>query len=202
MHADVSKHIGQALWGAAHPALWDCAPLPFMHGLTQEPDVCTGHARLLHASFPGCKVCCIPVGKKSDFETVQKFSVAQKLLSAPAAQSWFSCPSSSLSLQHKSLLYCHKARPGFISIIHYFTSTKWLLWKSIMINSSGMWWPEPDQRHYGSRAVNKRFQLVYMCQECWRPWGPMWRTRDTQQCPDSIQHVGITMERDCGLVFF
>ena len=116
MHPNVSKHVGHALQGAAHPPLWDCAPLLFMHRLPQEPDVAAGHARHLYASFPGRKLCCIPIGKMSDFETVQTFSVAQKLPSAPAAQPWFSCPSPSLSLQHKSLLYCHKARPEFVSI--------------------------------------------------------------------------------------
>lgn len=116
MHPNISNGVGHALWGAAHAPLWDYAPLLFMHGLHQESDVATGKAHHLYASIPGCELRCIPIGKMSDFEIVQKFSVTQKLLSAPVAQPWFSCPSLSPSLQHKSPLYCHKARPEFISI--------------------------------------------------------------------------------------
>lgn len=109
------KQVGCALWSAAHPSLWDEVPALFVPGLPQE-DVAMGHAHHSYASFPGCKLFCIPIGKTSDFYAVQKFAVTQKLLSAPAAQPWFSCSSLSLSLGHKSLLYCHKASPEFISI--------------------------------------------------------------------------------------
>lgn len=44
LHLDVSKHIGHGLQGAAHPPIWDCALLLFVHGLSQDPDVATGHA--------------------------------------------------------------------------------------------------------------------------------------------------------------
>lgn len=115
-HPDDSKQVGHAIWSVAHPPLWDCVPALFMPELPQEPDVATGHAHHFYTSFPGCKLFCIPIGKMSDFHAVQKFSATQKLLSAPAAQPWFSCPSLSLSLGHKSLLYCHKASPEFISI--------------------------------------------------------------------------------------
>lgn len=130
----------------------------------------------------------------SDFETVQKSSVARKLVSASTAQPCFSCLSLSTSLQHKSLLYCHKARPAFISIfIISLTQSKCCEIPSqyIPLGCNGL-----NLIKDAGEAMSERFQLVHVCWECPISQGPAWRRiKGAQQCPDSSQHMGITMEK-------